>query len=886
MKNPNQMWRNIVSNFRLTVVFIIMVLVSGNVVAQIHKPFAPRAPLTAPEKKFYNVKGDFTMLGNTNLTLETYSNTTDNGNSWMKFVDIDNDASTTNSSSANLEYGNGISLPCTKIVWAGLYWTGRAGPSEENFEVQIGNKILDKRKVRLKVPGSSAYVSIQALSGDIFYSTSNDARYRQMYAGFADITQYVKDLPNAGVGTYVVADIATKAGLSDGTGNFGGWGMVVIYENPNMAWRDITVFDGYAHVSGPANGTHKLEIDGFRATQSGDVKVKLGIMAGEGDVDNTGDYFGIKLRNATGNLNTNSHWEELLNGGVSPSKSNFFNSSIYTGGNTRSPNYRNNTGIDIGFVNIDNTNNKFIDNNDTKTAFRYRSNGDTYAIFNMVFAVDAYVPEVEPNTTLTHIGGQAITDQHAPALEAVPDDILTYKIEIRNTGNEAIQNAIVNIPMPYTASYVSSSEVHHATVTPVSAPSFNSQTGIVTWNLGNLPKPANANTVLATLTLRIKVTADCYLLSNTGCPAFVILDGNVSGKGSITGTSLGDAGDFIFGYQTNTFCNNLPIGSPVQLKINPTSANCEGNEYGNKEILFCENEIENNSIPVSKIRNQFPAGTQFYSGINTTTFEGTGVLYNNNTPFPAVSGTYYGVPPRGTGSTCYFIFKIKVASIEGTPNVTNPTYCIGDETPLLSSLVMASTVGYQLFFYETATSTTPLDVSNLRPSTAAAQSKEYWVAQGTTTCIGERVPFTVNVIEGPKISTQPQDLILCEGSTASVSVTATGNNLTYAWEYYNGTTWSALPSAAYDEITINGSALTLTGASLAYNGGKVRVRVSNGNCSILSEEANVVVTPLPTVAVAGADQENCNVSSFTLAGNAPVVGTGLWSIVSGAGVIT
>ncbi|MBL1411591.1 DUF7507 domain-containing protein, partial [Sphingobacterium faecale] len=42
----------------------------------------------------------------------------------------------------------------------------------------------------------------------------------------------------------------------------------------------------------------------------------------------------------------------------------------------------------------------------------------------------------------------------------------------------------------------------------------------------------------------------------------------------------------------------------------------------------------------------------------------------------------------------------------------------------------------------------------------------------------------------------------------------------------------------------------------------------------------------PTVAVAGADQENCNVSSFTLAGNAPVVGTGLWSIVSGTGVIT
>jgi hypothetical protein len=50
-----------------------------------------------PTKK-YIMWGDFTMLGNTNLTLATYGDNIDNQLNYMKFVDTDTDPTTFNSS--------------------------------------------------------------------------------------------------------------------------------------------------------------------------------------------------------------------------------------------------------------------------------------------------------------------------------------------------------------------------------------------------------------------------------------------------------------------------------------------------------------------------------------------------------------------------------------------------------------------------------------------------------------------------------------------------------------------------------------------------------------------------------------------------------------------
>src|SRR5690554_2326597 len=72
------------------------------------------------EGKIYNLRGDFTMLGNSNVE----SSTSNNNNAYgVKYVDIDGtNNNTINSSSARLSLPAGS---CTQIVYAGLYWSGR-----------------------------------------------------------------------------------------------------------------------------------------------------------------------------------------------------------------------------------------------------------------------------------------------------------------------------------------------------------------------------------------------------------------------------------------------------------------------------------------------------------------------------------------------------------------------------------------------------------------------------------------------------------------------------------------------------------------------------------------------------------------------------------------
>ena len=133
-----------------------------------------------------------------------------------------------------------------------------------------------------------------------------------MYSAYAEVTDYVK---THGIGDYTVADIALREGNGGGTGFYGGWGMIVVYENSKMNWRDVTLFDGHAYVQGSTTTSYELPISGFNTVQSGNVNMKLGMMAGEGDVGISGDYFQI--------INQSNNWVSLNHTGNTAT--NFFN---------------------------------------------------------------------------------------------------------------------------------------------------------------------------------------------------------------------------------------------------------------------------------------------------------------------------------------------------------------------------------------------------------------------------------------------------------------------------------------------------------------------------------------------------------------------------------
>ncbi|WP_281239805.1 DUF7507 domain-containing protein [Flavobacterium praedii] len=376
---------------------LIMILIFGNVSitnAQ-NVTFAKRGISRT-------INGDFQMIGNTNLTLVSYTDSDNNSNNDMKVVDTDGDNSTTNSSSATLNFSteNGANINQTTILFAGLYWSGRTS-----------DNVTDARKKQIKIKGPSGSYSNYTASEIRFPGTQN------MYVGFVDVTSLVQSQRN---GSYTVADMAVSTGNGGSIGYYGGWGMIVVYDNPQMNLRDISIFDGYAFIDGPDNTNFTLDVTGINTVKSGTVNMKMGLMAGEGDVGISGDYFEIK--------DQSNNWVRLSH--ADNSTTNFFNSSVYPRG-TRNPDLKNNTGVDVSMFTIPNANNSVIKNEQTSASFRYGSTQDTYVIYCLTTSSDAYLPGIKLTKTCT------------PGCYSTAGSILSYRFEVKNDGNAPLNTVVV-----------------------------------------------------------------------------------------------------------------------------------------------------------------------------------------------------------------------------------------------------------------------------------------------------------------------------------------------------------------------------------------------------------------------------------------------------------
>lgn len=790
-------------------VFTLLAAAFTTVQAQVVKEFKQRTSPHAGDVEIYHIKGDFQMIGNTNL-MPANGTESDNGNILMKYVDVDGDAATVNSSSATLTLPTGndsIKSECSTIVYAGLYWLGRAhdGYSPNSFTVepryhntasingytllitsqsqpqgagtydgrvatytftptnggasvvfrfnswarsysyyygysnytgsvtmQVGDgepkpipgvftrytntldiqfdesqaintgaqtvyiaslrrmtagddvlansnffsittsKLLKKNEVKLKY-GSENYTTVSA-HGEIYYPTSITDVGNYMYAAYADVTEYVQ---KRGIGAYTVADMALREGNGGGTGYFGGWGMIVVYENSKMKHRDITIFDGYAYVPGTPYTYYELSVSGFKTAQNGDINMKLGIIAGEGDRSIAGDVF--QIRNHADN-----QWISLSH---SSNETNFFGGYI-PGANPRNPERDNNSGIDIAEFEINNANNFIITNDQTSTKFRYGNSDrtDTYIIPVIAMAVDAYVPDMEAFIQIGKVNGEVYDPASGESLKAkvLPGGEVEYTLELRNPGNEVINEALINIPIPYNASLVEATVDYNENY-PIGTeqPYTITEDGVdaLQWNIGTIP--IGGTDLLAVLTFKLKVTDDCSLLVNSNCDPTVIIDGTGQGVGEISEQEFHKL-RFIHGYKDGE-CEGEPIIGPLLLDIDVTdyvNNNCGETEGTVKEYRFCWKENVN-VVQFQKIKNSYPKGTRFWSAIEEEVIndvvivkpaEGaTEYTVENNFPGTEIgSATYYALPQ--TASSCYWEFKISIegcnfwmGGTEGTP---------------------------------------------------------------------------------------------------------------------------------------------------------------------------------------------------------------------------
>jgi uncharacterized repeat protein (TIGR01451 family) len=479
-----------------------------------------------------NLKGATRLIGNTSMAIKTSgrngtidltkmnetSNASNgqgglgfsqygNNNSNMQFVDIDNTAGTSNSSSADLILPTGQNT----IKFARLYWGGRIN----NSVVTGAPDTLRKIKIR---KDNGTYLLLTTTSANVITKSDNSGvvSASTIYESFIDITSF---LNSNGTGTYTVADLPLSPGSSSG-GQYGAWAIAIAYENLNLPYNSIRMYDGFAEVynSGSVSSLN-LTLTGLNipSTPLTSDEAIMGTVSWEGDADLSatsgnplGDY--IKVNEITVS-NTANPAMNFWNGSISK------NGSFIT---TKNPNYSNQMGIDIDEVNVGTGYN--IQPNATSVNIKFGTEADQY--FPSIFTFCIKVKE--PTISLTKL----VTDANASGYVDA-NEVLSYTLSGTNQGVGSSYNTYIVDTLPENVTYVPNSleiitspgsisgiktdaadadQAFYGVIGSKKYVKFNVGTGANASNGGELPIGSAGN---FSVKFKVKVGADPSVVINT-----------------------------------------------------------------------------------------------------------------------------------------------------------------------------------------------------------------------------------------------------------------------------------------------------------------------------------------------------------------------------------
>ena len=439
-----------------------------NAVAQISIPFTIRYQNT--------VKGDMIVVGNTVLGTTKTGNFDDqnvsNGQVNQVYVDIDNDPTTFNSSSANVKDPNpGGACPRT-VKKAFLYWAA----------VGLNNTAASK-KVKFKVDNGN-YQEITATN----ILTATDA-----YVYVADITDKLTNVK----GTYTVANIQAPIGVSSGYA--GGWTLFIVYEDTSKPARNITLFDGFEIIY-PGNQP-PINITGFTTVPAPlPVNAKVAFAAMEGDAALVGDGLRIRTNKTAPNEVNLRPKDREGSAGID----NFFNSTITdeNGINTdRNPASKNLLGFDAGIFELPNNGNTILGNDTTSATLLPSTDGDVYYPFMFAFNIEVITPQIVMEKRAYDSNNNDITG----ANNIKVGSSIRYEIKFKNIGNDDAKDLVISDVLPANLE----NNVSNVTLPTGATHTFIAATRTLKVTIpDNLVQKSN-NPAEYTISFVAKVTGDC-----------------------------------------------------------------------------------------------------------------------------------------------------------------------------------------------------------------------------------------------------------------------------------------------------------------------------------------------------------------------------------------
>ena len=508
-----------------------------------------------------------------------------------------------------------------------------------------------------------------------------------------------------------------------------------------------------------------------------------------------------------------------------------------------------------------------------------------------------------PTSTFTGVAGTAYTltwtISNAPCTPSTDDVSITFNQTptVANAGPD--QTALcgvttttlaANTPAVGTGAWTITSGAGGTVTTPTSPTStFTGVAGTaytLTWTITNAPCTPSTDNVSITFNQTPTVanagpdqTALCgvttaTLAANTpavGTGAWTITSGaggTVTTPTSPTSTFTGVAGTAYTLTWTITNAPCTPSTDNVSITFNqtPTVANA-----GPDQTALC-------GVTTATLAANTPAvGT----GAWTITSGAGGTVTTPTSPtstFTGVAGTAYTLTWTITNAPCTPSTDNVSITFNQTPTVANAgpdqtALCGVTTTTLAANTPAVGTGAWTITSGAGGTVTTPTSPTSTFTGVAGTAYTLTWtITNAPCTPSTDNVSITFN--QTPTVANAgPDQTALCGVTTATLAANTPAVG-TGAWTITSGAggtvTTPTSPTSTFTGVA--GTAYTLTWT------------ISNAPCTASTDDVSITFNQTPTVANAGPDQTAlCGVTTATLAANTPAVGTGAWTITSGAG---
>jgi gliding motility-associated-like protein len=332
-------------------------------------------------------------------------------------------------------------------------------------------------------------------------------------------------------------------------------------------------------------------------------------------------------------------------------------------------------------------------------------------------------------------------------------------------------------------------------------------------------------------------------------------------------------------------------GSVVESTIDRSAVTITGNTVSFPANVIMPNTghhvLIGSKVFVDQSQNGF-FGITGNTAWNYTTVPGVNITTASAT---ACNGTFTTLPNiviteaansnfAASGGT--LIFQFQGAGYTFQPGVGTVTFTAGRNITSANITVTATalTISYAV---TGTTASDALTISGIKITTDnAANAPSNVIRNGGTGIIDGLVASTIvgSVTSASPPATPvisyPAGASLCQGTGMGITL-ASATGASHKWYSDAGLTTEIVPLAGQNSAT--GSGLSVNAAVPA---DYTRYVTQTVGCESLPATVTITIASPPTTAAAGADQPVCGTSA-ALAGNTPTIGTGSWTIVSGAG---